>query len=167
MTRRQPARPDRHPLLVTKRLVVHRPRLGDPEPPFDRRNLPSDGDPVWLAAPCRRLRAGYLCECGFGFEFADGLPDDWALARVVLREEEAATTYRDEDWVLSDRHGWIDEDEVLALAEQIELMPVGTVVERHGLGIAPLFEPIEVRPGHDPWWTLDVTDPHWSQPEGS
>ena len=155
MTLRRQDGNDRPPLILTKRLVVHRPRVVDLDLPVGRDHGPDNGDPVWLAAPCARLRAGYLCECGFGFEYADGRP------------EEAATTYREEEWVLSDRHGRVDEVEAAALAEQIERIPVGTIVERRGLGIAPLFEPIELRPGHDPWWTLDVSDPHRSQVEGS
>lgn len=151
MTRRstKPARP-----AMTKRLVAHRGTAAASALPG-----PDDGDAVWLAAPCARLRAGYYCECGYGFEFRPGWPDDWPLARVEPMTEHQQTDFREEEWVLGERHGRADRDDDAALAGQIENLLVGTIVERHGLGIAPLFESLEIQPGHEPMWMLDVADP--------
>lgn len=124
------------PLLITKRLVAHLPyswqRWG---------SGPRDGDPVGVPVPCSRVRAGYWCDCTEGssrdHEDADAGPT--SQARVEPAPLGQALGYVDTSSAFLGPHGSASPDDESALQRQIEALPVGTVVERMGTGIAIQF----------------------------
>jgi hypothetical protein len=145
----------RTPVEARKRLVAHVPwEDGESGPVYG----PHDGDPVDLPAPCVRLLAGYWCPCGGSF-IGSSTWEAVHFARVAAIDGASSSGYID------DREGGYEarvlhpsvEAQAL-LAQQIEELPLGAVVERRGVGIALRFGDVEdalvgARSG------LDVTDP--------
>jgi len=125
------------PIVVTKGLVAHVPIHRDDE--CELGYGPRDGDPVGVPAPCARLVAGYWCACGSGFaSFETDEPVSRARVEAVP----------DGDWrghiqcngdVVEPGVRWPTETDRRALQLQVEALPVGTVVERFGTGIALRF----------------------------
>lgn len=136
---------DQPPMVVTKRLVAHRPP--DPEDELGIHYGPRDGDAVGVPAPCARLVAGYWCNCGSGFA---SLAEHEQISRARV---EAAP---DGEWRgYVDSYGgsiepgvrWPVESDRRDLQLQLEALPIGTVVERFGIGIAPRFgEAVRIEP---------------------
>ena len=132
---------------VTKRLVAHMPYRWQRSGPG-----PRDGDPVGLPVPCARLRAGYWCECssGFGRHFEEAEAGWTPQARVEPAPLGTAIGYLEASHpFLGVAHGLATSEDEHALQQQIESLPVGTVVERFGTGIAPRFG--DPDPREQPW----------------
>lgn len=140
-------------LLVTKRLVAHRPP--DPEDDLGIHYGPLDGDPVGVPAPCARLVAGYWCSCGSGFA---SIAEHEQVSRARV---EAAS---DGEWrgYVDSSGGYLEpggrrpvESDRRDLQAQVEALPIGTVVERFGTGIAPRFgDSVRIEP-----WAIDADFP--------
>lgn len=132
----------RRSIVPTKHLVAHRPDVGAA---FEAGSAlaygPDDGEAVDLPAPCDRLRAGFWCSCGGSFISAA----TWEVvhfARVVALGGGDAPRYIDDrengyEWPVPGSTGQ-DREALLAC---VEALPIGTVVERHGLTLAPRFDP--------------------------
>lgn len=126
------------PVAVTKRLVAHMPYRWQQHGPG-----PRDGDPVGLPVPCARLRAGYWCECssGFGRHFEEAEAGRTPQARIEPAPIGTTIGYlEDAHPFLGVPHGQVTPEDERALQLQIEALPVGAVVERFGIGIAPGFD---------------------------
>lgn len=143
MSARRSSRPSvsgwaaRPPMVVTKRLVAHRPP--DPEDDLGIHYGPQDGDPVGVPAPCARLIAGYWCSCGSGFASITG-HESISRARVEHAPDGEWRGYVDSfGGYLEPGVRWPVESDRRDLQEAVEVLPIGTVVERHGTGIAPRF----------------------------
>lgn len=123
-----------------------------PQEPFDLPGYwalpPVDGDVVGIPTPCARLRAGYWCTCGGSFRSVrGGVPMTRARVEVVdVPDDEVDGVEFIEG---------SDGDELVpvptsgdrqALRLLLDALPPGTVVERNGLGFAPLFRPRAERP---------------------
>lgn len=154
MTRRRPAPTGRGGGRVeAKRLVAVVDDIeGDgldehPQEPFDLPNYwalpPEDGDVVGIPTPCARLRAGYWCTCGGSFRSVRGhIPMTRARVAIVSVPEDEVDAVEFIDGPPSDplvpppTSG-----DRLALALLLDALPEGTIVERNGIGFAPLFRP--------------------------
>ena len=128
-------------LVVTKRLVAHRPWDPDDVPGIDWG--PVDGEPVGVPAPCARVVAGYWCSCGSGFQSLAGC-ESISRARVERAPDGDWRGWAD-GWsgFLEPGPRWPTAADRRRLQAEVEALPIGTVVERHGAGIAPRF----VEPG--------------------
>jgi hypothetical protein len=137
-------------MVVTKRLVAHVPP--DPEDELGVHYGPKDGDPVGVPAPCARLVAGYWCSCGSGFASIEG-HEQTSRARVEAAPEGEWRGFVDSSGgYLEPGVRWPVESDRRDLQEQVEALPIGTVVERYGTGIARRFtDPMPVAPA----WALD------------
>lgn len=133
----QRARALRSSQRETKRLVAHY------EWGWQRQRGIHDGDPVAPCAPCPRLRAGYWCaDCGEGFGRDHDDPNEFIgvqQARIEVSPNGAGTRYLEDEHSYSYHGGAATSEEAHALQQQIQALPVGTIVERFGLGIAPRF----------------------------
>ena len=133
MTRRTPDEPK-----PTKRLVAH----VEPDPhEGDGRYGPRDGEAVSVPTSCTRLMAGYWCSCGSGF-LGDERQEHARRARVeTIGSGDRATRYVGDPEELGERGlPWPTRSDQSDLQESIERLPVGTVVERHGIGIGVAFD---------------------------
>jgi hypothetical protein len=138
---------DKPPMVVTKRLVAHRPP--DPSDELGVRYGPRDGDPVGVPAPCARLIVGYWCSCGSGFASL-GSHEPISRARVEEAPDGEWRGYVDSyGGSLEPGVRWPTESDRRYLQEVVEALPVGTVVERFGTGIAPRFG--DPDPRAQPW----------------
>jgi hypothetical protein len=130
-------RPAHPSMVITKQLVAHRPP--DPEDELGIHYGPQDGDPVGVPAPCARLIAGYWCACGSGFASIAG-HDQISRARVEEAPDGDWRGYVDSFGGYFEPGGrWPIESDRRDLQAQVESLPLGTVVERFGTGIAPRF----------------------------
>ncbi len=139
--------------IVTKRLVAHRPP--DPEDELGIHYGPQDGDPVGVPAPCARLEAGYWCSCGSGFASIVE-HQEISRARVEAAPDGEWRGYVDSSGGYLEPGGrWPVESDRRDLQAQVEALPIGTVVERFGTGIAPRFGgSVRIEP-----WSIDAEFP--------
>ncbi len=139
MTRRTVHGP-RWDLGWSKRLVAHR-------PPEDHGAQwgPQDGEPVGVPSPCARLVAGYWCSCGAGFTGLDS-HERTSRARVGTDPTGAGVRFVDSrEGFAEPSIPWPTRTDRRLLQDAVEELPVGTVVERRGDGIAVAFpEPHEL-----------------------
>lgn len=152
MTRRGPS--DRWALGSSKRLVAHRPPME-----HDAGWGPQDGEPVGVPSPCARLVAGYWCSCGAGFLGLES-HEQTSRARVERDPTGAGTRFLDSrEGFAEPRIPWPTRTDRRLLQDAIEELPIGTIVERHGDGIAVAFGDAHGLPtaedlaayGDEPW----------------
>ena len=109
---------------------------------------PADGDPVGIPVPCARARAGYWCECTGSFRSVRGhVP--MSRARVELLTRAAATSAGVPFIWGPPSEQWVPEPtaaEEAMIVRMLHRWPIGTIVERRGLGFAPVYRPTRTHP---------------------